>query len=115
MESGCSLLLLWFAKEKPGYHVGFGTKDFKFFQWGLIITVSKTKTIQFQERSLMISISRRPDKDLCAVHWCERHFSEIIVDKDSPAFQGPFDENNYMPFSFSVPMTAKAVWRKSRI
>ena len=77
-------------------------KDLKNFQWGLIITVSKTKTIQFQERSLKIPISRCPDKDLCAVHWCERHFSEITVDKDSPAFQVPYGYNGNTPLSYSL-------------
>ena len=77
-------------------------KDLKNFQSGLIITVSKTKTIQYQERSLNIPISRCPDIDLCAVHWCERHFSEIIVDQDSPAFQVPYGMDSHMPLSYSL-------------
>ena len=64
-------------------------KDFDFFQWGLLITVRKSKSIQFQDRLLKIPISRCPNKDLCAVYWCERQFTEIPAGKDELTFRIP--------------------------
>ena len=41
-------------------------KDFQFCSWGLLINIRKCKMIQFRERSLMIHITRCPDRSLCA-------------------------------------------------
>ena len=43
-------------------------KDFKFFQWGMLITKKHAKkTIKFKERILESSITYCPDRELCAV------------------------------------------------
>lgn len=63
--------------------------DFQFFQWGMLITVRRSKTIQFSERELLIPVARVANKTLCAVHWVEKHFAMSRVSPNSPAFQMP--------------------------
>ena len=45
---------------------------FTFHSWGMVITVKKSKTIQFAERELYVPINRVADPVLCAVTWVER-------------------------------------------
>ena len=69
-------------------------EDFHFYSWGLLIKVRKCKTIQFQERSLMIPITRCRDRSLCAVYWCEQHFKELPADGDKIAFMIPAERGS---------------------
>ena len=64
-------------------------KDFKFVQWGMLITITRSKTIQFKERILEIPITYCPDRELCAVFWTLKHFSKVPADPDSLAFLIP--------------------------
>ena len=74
---------------------------FEFFDWGMMITVSRTKTIQFKERKLLIPVCRVKNKILCAVHWVERHFSSVKGRPDHPAFLIP-GNSDMSPMSYSV-------------
>lgn len=64
-------------------------QDFVFYSWGMIITIRKTKTIQFRQRKLQIPIAKCKDKRLCAVYWTDRHFRELPSTSDSLAFRIP--------------------------
>ena len=63
--------------------------DFRIMEWGMIITLRRTKTIQFRQRVLQIPIARCSDIRLCAVYWTERHFAESKAGKDDLAFRIP--------------------------
>ena len=73
---------------------------FAFFAWGCIITVKKSKTIQFAERELYVPIYRVADPVLCAVTWLERHFAEVPAGADEPAFLVS-DANKFAPLKYS--------------
>ena len=45
--------------------------DVTFHDWGVLVTVRKSKTIQFREKELIIPVSRVSDVRLCAVKWLE--------------------------------------------
>ena len=55
----------------------------------MIITIRKSKTIQFSERKLLIPVSRLKNTFLCAVFWAEKHFAEVEAHDSSPAFLVP--------------------------
>ena len=74
---------------------------FQFYDWGMMVTVTRTKTIQFKERKLMIPICRVSNKTLCAVYWVERHFAEVKAKPSHPAFMIP-DGENVSPMSYSL-------------
>lgn len=56
-------------------------KDITFYSWGCMVSVRKTKTIQYKEKELSIPISK--DTSLCAVHWMSKHFEAIPASDDS--------------------------------
>ena len=64
-------------------------KNFKFFRWGMVLKITRTKMIQFSERFLQIPIARCQDIRLCAVHWTELHFTQLPASPDSLAFRVP--------------------------
>ena len=64
-------------------------KDFRFYTWGMVIKVYKTKTIQFSERYLQIPIVRCQDTRLCAIHWTELHFKQMPAEDAAMAFRIP--------------------------
>ena len=64
-------------------------KDFKFYKWGMVIHIAKSKTIQYAERTVEIPIARIATKEMCAVYWTERHFSEIPAEPHQEAFRLP--------------------------
>lgn len=63
--------------------------DFRFYEWGMIIRIRRSKTIQFQERILEIPVARCSNHLLCAVYWTERHFSEAPAPPEAMAFRLP--------------------------
>ena len=77
-------------------------KDFKFFKWGMILKIRKSKTIQFTERTIDIPISRCPDLRLCAVEWTQRHFKQLPATPDSPTFLVPSDSGLTSPLSYEI-------------
>ena len=63
--------------------------DFKFFDWGLVVTIRRTKTIQFRERVLEVPVARCCDPEMCAVRWVEWHFRELPAGRGDAAFRLP--------------------------
>ena len=84
---------------------------FTFYDWGMMVTVSRTKTIQFKERQLLIPICRVQNKTVCAVHWVERHFDEVKGKPSHPAFMIPEGDDvkplSYTLFSKILKLTAE--------
>lgn len=76
--------------------------DFSFHPWGMIVTIRRSKTIQFRERELCIPVACVPNTDLCAVHWVKRHFKEVRVGATSPAFQIPTAGGGFKPLDYKT-------------
>ena len=74
---------------------------FEFFDWGMMVTVRKTKTIQFKERKLLIPVCRVKNTMLCAVHWVEEHFNLIKGRPSHPAFLIP-EGDSVVPLSYAL-------------
>jgi len=76
-------------------------KDFAFFSWGMLLSIRRSKTIQFKERVLEVPVARCRNLDLCAVHWTELHFREMKADSGSLAFLLPGESgSNPMTYEF---------------
>ena len=73
------------------------TSDFIFYSWGMVISVRRSKTIQFDERELLIPVAALPN-NICAVHWVRRHFNQTHVNSSDSAFQVPNGRGVYSPF-----------------
>ena len=67
----------------------FRRKDFQFHHWGMIVSVRRSKTIQFGQRELLIPVTKVNNSDLCARTGAFRHFRETPVSPEAPAFQIP--------------------------
>ena len=62
-------------------------RDVRFFPWGMLLTISSTKTIQYGQRVITIPITYAPGSPLCAVYWVQRHICDFpSPDPDSPLF-----------------------------
>lgn len=61
--------------------------NFQFFDWGMKIVITKSKTIQYKERELVIPIRTLRDSELCAVCWVKRHFKQIPANVRDAAFR----------------------------
>ena len=48
-----------------------------------------SKTIQFSERKLIVSIACIANTELFAVYWVRKHFEQVHVGANEPAFQVP--------------------------
>lgn len=57
--------------------------DVSFYEWGMLINVRRSKTIQFGERLLQIPVAKVFNIELCAVYWLRRHFLECPAEPDS--------------------------------
>ena len=75
--------------------------DFSFYDWGMIIRVRKSKTIQFNERVLEIPVARCCNTKLCAVYWTEKHFGQLKAAPGDLAFRLP-DERGSVPLTYNV-------------
>ena len=60
--------------------------DFKFYSWGMLISVRRSKTIQFSESELLMPVAFVLNTDLCVVHWVWEHFPQTKVSASKPAF-----------------------------
>ncbi|XP_035676227.1 integrase/recombinase xerD homolog [Branchiostoma floridae] len=75
-------------------------KDFRIFDWGAIITVRWSKTIQFKERTLQIPIPRIPGSPLCPTTALETAFSRTsTAAADGPAFVLPQETGQGVRFA----------------
>ena len=61
-------------------------RNFKFYPSGMLVQVEKSKTIQRREKLLQLPVTYCLDRHLCAVYWTKRHFLEVPMGQDSPAF-----------------------------
>ena len=75
-------------------------KDISFHPWGLMISISKSKTIQFREKVHRIPVAKVRNKELCAVYWVKRHFQECPAPRGAQAFRVPRNGNS-VPLSYS--------------
>ena len=75
--------------------------DFEFFVWGMVITVRRSKTIQFSEKELVIPVARVANTDLCAVYWCKKHFAQTPLLGSAPAFQVPSASGGFRPLPYA--------------
>ena len=58
-----------------------------FHEYGMLINVSSSKTIQYGQRLHKIPVTYSKGSPLCAVSFLRRHFDEFpVVTRDSPAF-----------------------------
>ena len=67
----------------------FARRDVSFQPWGLLISVRKSKTIQFKEKVHKIPVAKVANRDLCAYYWVRRHFLECPAPPDAQAFRVP--------------------------
>lgn len=61
-------------------------KDVVFFDWGVLLNVHSTKTLQYRERKLQVPIFNMPGSPLCAVSFLREHFERYPAEMDSPLF-----------------------------
>lgn len=88
--------------------------DFEFFPWGMVISVRRSKTIQFAERELLIPVARVENIALCAVYWVERHFRQCKVASASAAFQIPAVGGGLCPLDYkTLHLTIKIFAKKA--
>ena len=59
-------------------------EDVTIFEWGMLVRIKKSKTIQFRQRELLIPVSRVDDKRLCAVEWIELHIKSAPAPPGAP-------------------------------
>ena len=72
-----------------------------FFPWGMLLTVSSTKTIQYGQRTINIPITAAPGSPLCAVFWVQQHLVDVpSTTPDTPLFQIP-KGSSQVPLSYS--------------
>lgn len=72
--------------------------DITFTNWGMLISVRKSKTIQFRERIHVVPVSR-VSGPLCAVSWMEVMCNSIRVTSEKALF-GIFKSNAYKPITY---------------
>lgn len=87
-------------------------RDFRFFSWGLIISIRRSKTIQFHERVLEVPVARCPNHLLCAVHWTERHFSEVPAQPDAMAFRISGADGSSAPLTYQLYQSTLKLFSK---
>ena len=66
-----------------------------FHTWGMLVKIRKSKTIQFDQKELIIPISYVANRELCAVFWVKKHFTQVVVSDNSLAFQVPGGEGGF--------------------
>ena len=77
-------------------------RNFKFHDWGMLVEIERSKTIQKREKVLRLPVAYSPDRRLCAAWWTAQHFKEVPAPLDSPAFiipddpPTPLDYNTYL-------------------
>ena len=75
--------------------------DFIFYEWGMMVRVRMSKTIQYRERIHLIPVSKVADRALCAVHWVGEHFRGVAAPGDAHAFRIPRGVGSIsMPYNY---------------
>lgn len=73
-------------------------KDVEFHDWGVVLILRKSKTIQFKDRVHKIPLARVAGP-LCAVTWIQKVLSLGQVSDTSPLF-GYFKKNCFVPLDY---------------
>ena len=60
--------------------------DIDFQDWGMLVRVKSTKTVQFQEYALEIPVHYVSDRAFCAVSMVKEHFEQFPAPPESPLF-----------------------------
>ena len=76
--------------------------DFKFYDWGLLINVRRSKTIQFKERELLIPIVYVDPPELCAAHWCYELFIRTNPLPGEGAVRVPGPNGGFEPLTYQA-------------
>ena len=67
------------------HHV-VGQSDVELHEWGMLVHVKSTKTLQFKEYSLDIPVHRVNDRVFYVVSMLEQHIRDYLAPLDSPLF-----------------------------
>ena len=78
-------------------------RDVVFHDWGMMISVSKSKTNQFRDRIHLIPIALVKGNSLCAVFWTKLHFKQCPAPPEAAAFRLP-RRGHSIPMSYSYYM-----------
>ena len=84
-------------------------RDVVFTDWGMVLIVSSTKTIQHGERELSIPVVRSPGSPLCAVTYVWEHIHRVPASPDSPLFMTPGDRGA-IPLTYSTALRWLKCW-----
>lgn len=61
-------------------------KDVTFYNWGVLLNVHSSKTVQYREHKLQVPIFNMPGSPLCAAGFLRNHFKKYPAEMDSPLF-----------------------------
>lgn len=75
--------------------------SFVFNEWGVIIKICWSKTIQFNERTLYLPIVSLDNSHLCPVTAIKQHFAKFPAEDDQPAFYYSNSKGISVPFTHS--------------
>ena len=84
--------------------------DFTFHPRRMVVSIHKSKTIQFSHCQLLISTARVANTSICAVHWVQRHFREVAKYDDSPGSLVPSTDGLFYPLSYSALQSTIKCW-----
>ena len=88
-------------------------QDVKFHDWGLLLTLPRTKTIQYGERILQIPFTLVPGSPLCVVYFIKYLLVHTGARPDQPLFQyrrhGRFKPMTYSAFSGELRRLTKLI------
>ena len=89
-DRAAMLLSFWVLLRKGHVTVSDNVlcrKDVTFHLWGLMLNISKSKTIKFRKKVHRTPVAKVGNRDLCAVHWVQRHFEECPAPAGALAFR----------------------------
>ena len=86
-------------------------KDITFTDWGMSISVSSSKTIQFKQRSLETAVVSAPSSPLCAVTLLKDHFQRFPSTPDSHLFLIP-NGRDTKPLCYGTALDKLKSWGK---
>lgn len=87
-------------------------KDVKFYDWGMVITVCASKTIQFKERKLEIPVFLMGHSPLCAVKLLREHISMYPGTPDDPLFLKGVVAAGFKPLLYRDVLGSLKSWVK---
>lgn len=99
---------------KPPLHPNIiRRKDVQFFKWGMVITVSASKTIQYKERKLEIPVFAMDFSPFCAVKFLKEHFAKVPGELDGPLFLKGNHTSGLKPLLYRDVLKTLKTWVKN--